>query len=133
MSGDNPEGIWYYGTDIVVRPDYRRRGIGKELYEMRKQMCKDLNLAGIVAGGVIPGFADHKEDMTADEYIAKVTEGELYDPTLTFQLENGFDAPCALANYISDPAVDNFASLIVWHNPDFVAESTSSSSTEEAS
>ena len=126
LSGDNPEGDWYYGTDIVVRPDYRRRGIGKELYDMRKQVCQDLNLAGIVAGGVIPGFAEHKADMTADEYITKVVAGELYDPTLTFQLQNGFEAPCALTDYLTDPMVDNFAALIVWHNPDFDDRSKSS-------
>lgn len=125
-SGDDPDAPWYYGTDIVVRPDYRRRGIGRELYDLRKQMCVDLNLAGIVAGGVIPGFAEHKHDMTADDYVAKVVAGELYDRTLTFQLENGFEAPCALANYIADPEVDNFASLIVWHNPQYVAPESQS-------
>lgn len=116
-SGDDPDAPWYYGTDIVVRPDYRRRGIGRELYDLRKQMCVDLNLAGIVAGGVIPGYAEHKDTLSADEYVARVVAGELYDPTLTFQLENGFEAPCALSNYIKDPAVNNNASLIVWHNP----------------
>lgn len=120
-SGDDPDAPWYYGTDIVVRPDYRRRGIGRELYDLRKQMCVDLNLAGIVAGGVIPGYADHKDVMSADEYVANVVAGELYDPTLTFQLENGFEAPCALADYIKDPEVDNYASLIVWHNTAYVA------------
>jgi len=115
-SGDDPTGRWYYGTDIVVRPDYRRRGIGRELYDLRKQMCKDLGLAGIVAGGVIPGFAEHKHEMSADDYIAEVRSGHLYDPTLTFQLENGFEALCGLANYMTDPAVDSWASLIVWHN-----------------
>lgn len=115
-SGDDPDGPWYYGTDIVVRPEYRRRGIGKELYDLRKDICRTLNLAGIVAGGVLPGFRDHKHAMTADEYIVEVKAGRLYDATLTFQLENGFDAPCALADYIADPAVDNWASLIVWHN-----------------
>jgi len=119
-SGDDPTGPWYYGTDIVVRPDYRRRGIGRELYDLRKQICSELNLAGIVAGGVIPGYAEHKDSMTADEYIARVSAGELYDPTLTFQIENGFEAPCALANYLRDPEVDNYASLIVWHNPSYV-------------
>lgn len=119
-SGDDPDAPWYYGTDIVVRPDYRRRGIGRELYDLRKQMCIDLNLAGIVAGGVIPGYAEHKDVLSADDYVAKVVAGELYDPTLTFQLENGFEAPCALADYIKDPAVNNFASLIVWHNPRYM-------------
>lgn len=116
-SGDDPTGPWYYGTDIVVSPEYRRRGIGGELYDLRKQICVELGLAGIVAGGVIPGFAEHKDAMSADDYIAEVRAGRLYDPTLTFQLENGFEAPCALANYMTDPAVDSWASLIVWHNP----------------
>ena len=123
-SGDDPTGTWYYGTDIVVRPDYRRRGIGRELYDLRKQICVDLNLEGIIAGGVIPGFAEHKDAMSADDYVARVVAGELYDRTLTFQLENGFEAPCALANYMRDPEVDDYASLIIWHNPDYTAPAT---------
>ena len=110
---------------MVLRHRHRRpprssaQGIGGELYELRKEVCRRLNLRGIIAGGVIPGFADHKDDMSADEYIAAVRAGELYDRTLTFQLENGFEAPCALADYMRDPAVDNYAALIVWHNPDY--------------
>lgn len=123
-SGDDPDGIWYYGTGIATHPDYRRRGIGGELYQLRKEVCRDLGLAGIVAGGVIPGYADHKDEMTADEYIAEVRAGHLYDRTLSFQLENGFEARCALADYIADPAVDSWAALIVWHNPGFDPEST---------
>ncbi len=118
-SGDDPAGQWYYGTDIVVRPTYRRRGIGKELYDMRKQIVIDLNLAGIVAGGVIPGYAKHKDSLSADDYLAKVSAGELYDPTLTFQIENGFEAVCALSNYLRDPETNDYASLIVWRNPDY--------------
>lgn len=114
--GDDPDGDWYYGTDIVVLPEYRRRGIGHELYDLRKQVCRDLGLKGIVAGGVIPGYAEHKHEMTADEYIVKVREGELYDRTLTFQIGNGFEAVCGLRNYLKDPEVDSWACLIVWHN-----------------
>lgn len=119
-SGHVADGPWYYGTGISTRLDYRRRGIGGELYGLRKQVCADLNLRGIVAGGVIPGYADHKHQMTADEYVAAVSAGELYDRTLTFQLENGFVAPCALAGYINDPAVDGYAALIVWPNPHYL-------------
>ena len=117
-TGHRPDGVWYYGTDIAVHPDYRRRGIGRELYDLRKQVCRDLGLAGIIAGGVIPGYADHKHAMTADEYIVEVREGRLYDRTLSFQLENGFEAICALPDYIIDPEVDSYATLIVWRNPD---------------
>lgn len=117
-SGHVPSGRWYYGTSIATRVEYRRRGIGAELYELRKQVCADLGLAGIVAGGVIPGYAEHKADMTADEYIAEVRAGRLYDRTLSFQIENGFEAVCGLPDYIADPATDSWAALIVWHNPD---------------
>lgn len=120
-SGDDPDGEWYYGTDISVSPDYRRRGIGARLYELRKQTCRDLNLRGIIAGGVIPGYADHKHEMSAAEYVDKVAAGELYDPTLSFQIESGFEARGVLENYLSDPAVDGWASFIVWHNPDYRA------------
>lgn len=119
-SGHLPEGDWYYGTSITVRPDHRRRGIGAELYDLRKQVCRDLGLRGIVAGGVIPGFAGHKHEMTADQYIARVVAGELSDPTLSFQLANGFEAICALENYMENALVDSYAALIVWRNPDVV-------------
>ena len=117
-TGHAPDGPWYYGTSIAVLPDYRRRGIGKRLYDMRKQICRDLNLSGIVAGGVIPGYADHKDEMSAADYVAKVSAGELYDATLTMQIANGFEARGVIADYITDPAVDSWASLIVWNNPD---------------
>jgi len=120
-SGDNPAGEWYYGTDISVDPAYRRRGIGRDLYERRKQVCRDLNLRGIIAGGVIPGYAEHKHEMSAATYVEKVVAGELYDGTLSFQLENGFEARGVLAGYLEDPTTDSWASFIVWPNPDFVA------------
>ncbi|MFQ5556334.1 MAG: GNAT family N-acetyltransferase [Acidimicrobiales bacterium] len=118
--GHAGDGEWYYGTDIAVHPDYRRRGIGQRLYDLRKQVCREFNLRGIVAGGVIPGFADHKHEMTATEYVSRVATGDLYDPTLSFQIENGFEARGAIADYIRDDAVDSWASLIVWDNPGHV-------------
>lgn len=113
-TGHLPDGDWYYGTTIVVRPDMRRRGIGGELYRLRKDVVRRDGLCGIVAGGVIPGYADHRHDMTADEYIDAVRRGDLYDPTLTFQLENGFEAICALRDYMENPLVGDHACLIRW-------------------
>ena len=117
VSGHVTDGPWYYGITIAVRSDHRRRGIGRELYELRKTVCRDLDLNGIVAGGVMPGYADHLDSMSADDYIASVRAGELYDPTLSFQAANGFELGPALAGYITDPAVNNYSALIVWHNP----------------
>ncbi len=113
-AGHDPTGEWYYGTDISVDPRYRRRGIGSRLYDLRKEVCRTLGLRGIIAGGVIPGYAEHKDSMSAAEYVEKVAAGELYDRTLSFQIENGFEARGVLQDYMEDPDVDNWASLIVW-------------------
>ena len=114
----DPDGDWYYGITIATLPEYRKRGIGRGLYEWRKRIVTDHDKAGIVAGGVIPGYREYLGSMSADEYIDKVVAGELYDATLSFQLENGFRAMGAIPNYLSDPSVGDNAVLIVWDNPE---------------
>ncbi|HEX9853913.1 MAG TPA: GNAT family N-acetyltransferase [Acidimicrobiia bacterium] len=115
----DPEGAWYYGTDITVHPEYRRRGIGRRLYDMRKELVQRLGKRGIIAGGHIPGFAEHKATMSAADYVGKVVAGELYDSTLSFQIENGFEVRGVLADYMHDEGTDGWSALIVWENPQY--------------
>lgn len=118
----DPDGDYYYGGDISVHPDYRRQGIGKLLYQARQNIVKQLNRKGIVAGGLIPDFANHKAQMGVQEYVDAVVAGELYDSTLSFQLKNGFVVRGVLENYIEDSASDNWSTLIVWDNPEYKSE-----------
>lgn len=115
------DGPWYYGTDIAVHPDFRRRGIGQRLYALRKDLVRRYNRRGILAGGHIPGFADYKHQMSAPEYIDRVVRGELYDPTLSFQLHSGFKVICPLPGYLNDDATDSWSAFIRWDNPDWRA------------
>ncbi len=115
----DPSGDWYYGTDMTVLPEYRGRGIGRMLYERRKALVMEHNKRGIIAGGSLPGYFDHKQTMPVDRYVDKVVAGELYDPTLSFQLSNGFVVRGLLEGYIEDEADDGWAALIVWVNPDY--------------
>ena len=123
-AGHDPDGDYYYGTDISVHPDYRRRGIGGRLYELRKDVVRRYNRKGIVAGGFIPGFANYKANMDVRTYVDKVVAGELYDPTLSMQLRNGFQVRGILSNYMRVGRSDGYATLIVWENPDYREEGT---------
>jgi GNAT superfamily N-acetyltransferase len=115
----NPAGEWYYGTDMVVHPDYRRRGIGARLYEVRKDLVRRYNKRGIIAGGHMPGYANHKAHMDTQTYLTKVREGELYDSTLSFQMANGFRIVTILRDYIRDEVTNGDSALIVWDNPHY--------------
>lgn len=115
----DPAGDWYYGADISVHPDYRGRGIGRELYEARKALVRRLGRRGIVAGGALPGYRFHRHELSVEEYVAKIVARELRDDTLDFQLSNGFEVIGLIRDYMTDEYTGNTASLIVWRNPEF--------------
>ena len=112
----DPEGAWYYGGDISVHPDYRGHGLGRRLYDARKGLVRRLGRRGVVAGGMLPGYAEHKNRLSIHDYVKKVVAGELTDPTLSFQLRNNFTVRGLLENYLDDAASDGWATLIVWEN-----------------
>ena len=99
-----------------MHPDYRGHGLGRRLYDARKGVVRRLGRRGIVAGGMLPGYAEHKGSLSAHEYVQKVVAGELTDPTLSFQLKNGFAVRGLLEGYLDDAASDGWATLIVWEN-----------------
>ena len=112
----DPDGAWYYGTDISVHPDFRGGGIGGMLYQARKDLVRRAGKRGIIAGASLPGFFDHKATMSAAAYVDRVVAGELSDPTLSFQISHGFEARGVIENYLEDEADDGWAALIVWEN-----------------
>lgn len=116
LHAHEPNGEWYYGLDIAVHPSYRGLGIGKKLYDLRKEVVRTFNKHGIIAGGVIPGYADHRNSMSAEAYVNAVRAGELFDPTLSFQLTNGFEVLGALENFVHDRTTDGWGAFIVWYN-----------------
>ena len=118
--GHDPDGDYYYGTDVSVHPDYRRRGIGRRLYERRKAFVARCNRRGIIAGGMIPGYRRYRATLDVETYVARVIAGELHDPTLSMQLRNGFEVRGILHNYLTNEDSGGHATLIFWPNPAYV-------------
>jgi ribosomal protein S18 acetylase RimI-like enzyme len=114
-----------YGADISTHPKHRHEGIGGMLYEARKELVARLNLRRMIAGGRLFNYCEYAEKMSAQEYAQKVVKGELKDPVLSFQLNNGFRFIKILPNYMKDSRSLNYASFIEWINPKYVPQKVS--------
>ncbi len=122
----DPDGDTLYGADVYVDPDCQGTGVGSALYEARRRLCKQLNLRRILAGGRLAGYDAMAAELTPEEYVQKVKNGQLRDDVLSFQIGHGFVVRGILHNYITDPMSRNNASLIEWLNPDHVDREASS-------
>ncbi|EKO3558855.1 GNAT family N-acetyltransferase [Vibrio metschnikovii] len=106
-----------YGLDVFVHPDYRGLRLGRRLYAARKELCRSNNLKAILAGGRIPGYAPHADQMPVADYIEKVKRRELHDPILSFQLANDFDVKRIMRHYLpEDDHSKGYATLLEWDN-----------------
>lgn len=120
----NPKGSHLYGLDVVVHPDYQKLKIGRRLYEARRQLCRRLNLKGIIFGGRMPNYHQYAHEMTPEQYVYEVIKKKLYDPVITFQIMNGFTFKKVLPNYLTgDEASLENATLMEWINEDYVPPS----------
>ena len=119
----DPKGDTFYGIEIMVHPDFRGMKLARRLYEARKELVRERNLARIVIGGRIPGYVRHKEELTAEQYVEKVMNAEIYDPVLTTQLSNGFVLRELIPEYFpSDEDSAGFATHLEWVNSMYVPD-----------
>ncbi|QDU80438.1 (R)-stereoselective amidase [Polystyrenella longa] len=115
------KGDTLYGIEIMVHPDYRGMKLSRRLYDARKDVCRDMNLARIIIAGRIPGYHKMSEKMTAREYIDHVLNKQTYDPVLTAQLSNGFAVQGLIPNYLpTDLESCGYATYLEWTNLDYV-------------
>ena len=117
LTTHDPNGDVLYGIEIIVMPEYQGMRLGRRLYEARKELCQNMNLKSIVAGGRIPNYQLHADKMTPQKYIELVRKKEIYDPILTFQLSNEFEVKRILKDYLpEDKESKGFATLLEWTN-----------------
>ena len=116
----NPKGDTLYGIEMMVHPDFRGLKLSRRLYDARKEICRERNLARIVIAGRIPGYHQHAETHTAREYVEDVMDKTLHDPVLTAQLSNGFTLKGLIPDYFpSDEASRGYATYLEWSNLDY--------------
>jgi len=119
FTNHNPNGDSLYGADISTHPKFRHEGIGSMLYGARKELTVRLGLRRMISGGRLFNYCDFADKMSALEYAQEVVKGELHDPVLSFELDNGFRFIKILSDYLDDMRSKDFASFIEWVDPQF--------------
>jgi GNAT superfamily N-acetyltransferase len=117
FTNHDPAGRTLYGAEVMVDPRRRREGIGRTLYAARRELARQLGLRRIRAGARLPGYHRHAHRISAEQYVEQVLRGELSDPTLSFQLSEGFRVLTVIPGYMrGDEQSCGYAALIEWMN-----------------
>ncbi len=121
FTNHDPSGRTLYGAEVIVDPSRRGEGIGSHIYEARKDLVRSRDLLRIRAGARLAGYFSHAGEKTAKDYVRKVIAGELFDPTLSFQLKHDFRVLSVVPDYFErDRKSRGYAAIIEWLNEEAV-------------
>ena len=116
---DPARGRTLYAADIMVAPRVQGKGVGKLLYQARRDLMRSRGLLRIRAGARLQGYHRLKDTLTPEAYVREVVTGRLSDATLTFQLGRGFKVLGVVAEYMRhDPLSLGYAAVIEYLNPE---------------
>lgn len=119
FASHDPSGRTLYAADVMVAPDARRRGIGSRLYAARRKLVRRLGLARIRTGARLRSYHEHAGKMSAAEYVERIVDGRIQDPTLSFQLRQGFRVLAIASDYLPrDPKSLGYAAVVEWTVPE---------------
>ncbi len=114
---DPEKGRTLYGAEVMTHPKRRGLGVGKALYTSRRALAERLGLLRIRAGARLRGYHKHAKNMTAEQYTIEVVQGRLNDPTVSFQISQGFHILAVVEGYLRhDPESLGWAAVIEWIN-----------------
>ncbi|MFB6497677.1 GNAT family N-acetyltransferase [Bacillus haynesii] len=111
------DGNSLYVVDISVSPDYRKLGIGKRLMQSMYELTVFKGLKRLIGGGRIPHYHKSAAEITPEQYVQAVLDGEKRDPVLSFLLHCGRSPVCVIPGYIEDEESLDYAVLMEWKNP----------------
>lgn len=113
----DPNGNALYIVDICIRPKYRKLDLGRWLMQSMYEVVVHKGLDRLLGGGRMPGYHQKADEMTAEQYLAEVVEGNLKDPVISFLMRCGRTPVGIIANYLEDEQSHNYAALMEWKNP----------------
>jgi len=116
FSTHTPGGDTLYGADLAVVPSFRGKGVAGKMYQFRKRILRRYNLRRMIAYGRLTGYGEVKGEMTAEEYVQAVIDGELADPALRAHLKAGYRVTKVSLEIMRDPSSLDWATLLELDN-----------------
>jgi GNAT superfamily N-acetyltransferase len=117
FTNHDPNGHTLYGAEVMVHPALQGHGIGGLIYRARRDLVRRMGLLRIRAGARLRGYHRVADRMSAEEYVIRVVNRELHDPTLSFQLRHSFRVIAVVPSYLHrDPESLGWAAVIEWIN-----------------
>ena len=121
FANHDPFGRTLYGAEMIVDPVRRGEGIGSLIYDARKDFVRSKGLLRIRAGARLAHYSLNAAEMSAKDYVRKVIAGEIFDPTLSFQLKRGFRVLAVVSDYFAhDRRSRGYAAVIEWINDEVI-------------
>ena len=119
ITNHNLKGDSRYGAGVYTHPKVRHEGIGTMLYDARKKLVKTLILRRMISGARLFNYCEPASKLARLEFAEKVIKGEIHDPVLSFDVDNGFKIIKILPNYLQDVRTLNNASFREWLNLEY--------------
>ena len=117
FTNHDTHGKTLYGADVMVDPEQQGRGIGKKIYAARREVARSFSLKRIRAGARLRGYHRYQDKLSPEEYAFKIINGEIGDPTLSFQIKQGFRVLGVVREYLRHDAEScGHAAVIEWVN-----------------
>jgi GNAT superfamily N-acetyltransferase len=113
LSTHKPFGDWLYGLDVMVDPEFRKKGLARALYKFRQKYVQSQKMKGQITAGMLNGYLPHKDKMPPEAYYELLKEGNIYDPTVSTQIKIGWQLVGLIPDYLDDPQCGNYGVLMV--------------------
>jgi len=113
LAAHDRNGSTLYGVDISVHPGFRGRGVGRALYEARKDLVRQLGLVRFATACRLPDFANSGFS-DVESYVEAVVSGAFADRTLSPLLRYGMICIGVAHDYMDDEESGNAAAMLEW-------------------
>jgi len=118
---DPENGNVLYISEVTIKPEYQRQGLGKKLVRAQQKLSKEIGLKGCVGTSLLPGYDKYPEEYSVYDYVdLRRSDGRLENKNLRFYEDCGltWGTDDVMKDYVADPNSRGYAVRMKWYSRD---------------